>query len=226
MKFIEYPDQDMMAIDVANHLAGELNEQLMINQTASLAVPGGGTPGPIFDVLCAADLDWANVTVLLTDERWVPETDAHSNARLIRERLLTSRAAAATLLPVYTDGADPDDCIGPLEVGMRPHLPLSVLVLGMGGDMHTASLFPGSNGLKQALDDDAPSYYPIQQDGAGVVNWRMSMTLPVLNGAMNKHLVITGTDKRAALERAQQINDPMLAPISGVLQGMTVHWAE
>lgn len=226
MKLIEYPDQDMMMIDVANQLAGELNEALMIHDAASFAVPGGSTPGPMFDVLCAADIEWHNVTVLLTDERWVPEDHEHSNARLIRERLLVNRAAAADLMPVYSEGADPDDCIGPLSLGLQPHLPLSVLVLGMGADMHTASLFPGAEGLAQGLHDLAPGYFPIRQNGSGPVNWRMTLTAPVLNGAMSKHLVITGAQKRDALERAQKIDDPMQAPVAAILPGTTVHWAE
>lgn len=226
MKLIEYPDRDMMMIDVANQLAGALKEQLMMNDQVSFAVPGGSTPGPIFDVLSAVRLDWDRVTVLLTDERWVPEDHEHSNARLIRERLLVDHAAPAQLLPVYTEGAEPDDCIGPLSVALKPHLPISVLVLGMGGDMHTASMFPGGDGLEQALHENAPAYFPVRQDGAGVVNWRMTLTAPVLNDAMSKHLVIHGAEKREALERAQQIGDPMRAPVAAILPGTTVHWAE
>ena len=57
MNLVEYADQEMMMIDLANTLAGELNSALMSNRTVSFAVPGGSTPGPLFDVLCAADLD-------------------------------------------------------------------------------------------------------------------------------------------------------------------------
>ena len=72
MNIVEYADQDMLAIDVGNVLAGELEAALLHHDTVSFAVPGGSTPGPIFDMLCAADLEWNRVHVFLTDERWVP----------------------------------------------------------------------------------------------------------------------------------------------------------
>ena len=101
MSLLEYPDRDMLAIDLANQLAGDLVAALEHKERALLVVPGGTTPGPIFDDLCAADLDWARVDVALSDERWVPESSDRSNTRLLRERLLTDRAAAARLLPMY-----------------------------------------------------------------------------------------------------------------------------
>jgi len=226
MNLIEYPDQDMMMIDVANHLAGELNEHLMVNDAASFAVPGGTTPGPIFDVLCAADLEWDKVQVLLTDERWVPESSELSNTRLVRQRLLVNRAATASFMPYYREGATPAGRIDGLTVALAPHLPISVLLLGMGADMHTASLFPGAEGLDRALSGDGGSFYPIEMPGGGAGSQRITLTAPVLDGAMSKHLVITGAQKREALERAQGIGDPMLAPICAVLGGATVHWAE
>ncbi len=99
MKIVDYADRDMLAINLANRLAGDLETALLHNETVSFAVPGGTSPGPIFDILCASDLDWARVHILLTDERWVPEDHTRSNTRLIRERLLTARAAKARFLP-------------------------------------------------------------------------------------------------------------------------------
>ena len=98
MNIQEYPDREMMMIDLANRLAGDLTNALMNHDTVSLAVPGGTTPGPVFDALCAADLHWDRVRVMLTDERWVPETSERSNTRLLRQRLFVNRAAAATAL--------------------------------------------------------------------------------------------------------------------------------
>lgn len=147
MNLIEYADRDMLAIDVANNLAGELESALLHEETVSLAVPGGTTPGPIFDVLCAADLAWDRVRIMPTDERWVPQDHPRSNARLLTERLLVNRAAAAHLLPLFAPSETPDRVLADLESQLMPVLPISVLVLGMGDDMHTASLFPGAPGL-------------------------------------------------------------------------------
>ncbi len=223
MNLIDYPDREMMAIDLANKLAGELNAALHQGARALLAVPGGTTPGPIFDDLCAADLAWDRVDVMLTDERWVPEDHARSNTRLIRERLLTDRAAAARYLPLYTPAHAPEEVLAELESVIAPQLPIAVLLLGMGADMHTASLFPGADRLKDGLAPDAPILLPMRAPGAPEP--RITLSARVLDGALSKHVVITGTDKRAALEEALSL-DPSEAPIAAVLDGATVHWAE
>ncbi|MEL6509172.1 MAG: 6-phosphogluconolactonase [Pseudomonadota bacterium] len=223
MNLIEYPDVEMMMIDLAQKLVGELNSCLMQHDWASFAVPGGTTPGPIFDVMCAADLDWERVHVMLTDERWVPEHDARSNTRLLRERLLVERAAKAQSVPLYADAPQPEDKLDQLTKAIAPELPISVMLLGMGADMHTASLFPGADRLADGLAEDAPVLLPMRADGAPEP--RITLTMPVLKGAMSRHLVITGADKREALERAKGLS-PLEAPVAAILPGTTVHWAE
>lgn len=214
MELIEYPDRDMMMIDLANHLAGELNEALMTHDRASFAVPGGSTPGPVFDALCAADLDWDRVIILVGDERRVPADHERSNERMIRERLLTSRAAAAQYVSIRPDGDKLPD--------ISAHLPLSVLVVGMGTDMHTASLFPGSPDLEAALAPDAPDLMLVEaSDG---LEPRVTLSGRVLEEAMSAHVLIAGKDKRDALERATHATR-MEAPIRTVLANATVHWA-
>lgn len=223
MKFEEYADRDMLSIDVANVLAGALKQALLHHDTVSFAVPGGTTPGPVFDDLCAADLEWDRVHVFPTDERWVAQDDPRSNARLICERLLTARAAAARFLPLYAPVADPEDVLADVETMLRPELPISVLLLGMGADMHTASLFPGAPGLESALAGDAPILSVQRPEHVDAP--RVTLNAHVLDGALSKHLVITGADKRDALERAMGL-PPEEAPINAVLSDMTVHWAE
>lgn len=223
MKILEYPDRDMLAIDVANMLAGELESGLFNHEQVSFAVPGGATPGPVYDVLCAADLDWSRVNVFLTDERWVPEDHERSNTGLLRQRLLVNRAAAARYLPLYASADRPEDVLAELETRLAPELPISVALLGMGVDMHTASLFPGADQLEAALAPDAPILMPVRVDGQPDI--RVSLTARVLNGALSKHLVIYGAEKRGALDRAMHL-PPEQAPINAVLDAMTVHWAE
>jgi len=224
MKFIEYPDREMMMIDLANVLAGELNQAVETHDSASLVVPGGTTPGPVFDTLCAADLDWDRVDVMLSDERWVPETSERSNARLVRERLLVERAARARFLPFYTGQPRPEDALDDLGRAVADKLPISVLLLGMGADMHTASLFPGADRLVAALDPHAPPVMALRP--SALAEARVTLTAPVLKGAMSTHIVIAGAEKRAALDRARDIDDPVEAPVAAVLPDATVHWAE
>ena len=149
MKLEIYPDREMLMLGLANVIAGQLADFLRRDGKATLSVPGGTTPGPIFDTLSGVDMDWANVAVVLNDERWVPESSDRSNTRLLRDRLLRGRAAQARLIPLYAPGESPEDMLPALEDGLRPHLPISVLLLGMGADMHTASLFAGADRLDE-----------------------------------------------------------------------------
>ncbi|MDJ1009628.1 MAG: 6-phosphogluconolactonase [Paracoccaceae bacterium] len=222
MKLVEYPDREMMMMDLANTLAGELNSCLMRHDHASFAVPGGSTPGPMFDVLSGAHLDWARVHVMLTDERWVPEDHRRSNTGLLRRHLLQGRAAAAQYVPIRADTETPEEAIEALAEAIRPEMPVSVMLLGMGTDMHTASLFPGADRLADALAKDAPPLMAMRAPGAEEP--RITLTAPVLTGAMSVHVLIAGADKRAALEQAQGLQ-PSEAPIALVLKDATVHWA-
>ena len=222
-KFVEYADREMLALDLANLIAGELRTALSQSDSATLAVPGGTSPGPVFDDLCAVDLDWNRVNVMLTDERWVPEDSDRSNTRLLRERLLTDKAAAANLLPLYAPYDTPEEGLGELAKGIEAQLPLSVVLLGMGADMHTASIFPEADKLDEALAPNAPVLLPMRAPGAPEP--RITLSAEALDGAMSKHILIFGAEKRAALENAKG-KAPKDAPINAVLNGATVHWAE
>ena len=223
MELHEYPDREMLMLRLAQRIASELGESLRGQGRATLSVPGGTTPGPVFDTLSGADLDWANVAVVLNDERWVPEDSPRSNTRLLRERLLVGRAAAASLLPLRMDAPTPEDGLEGLSAGLAPHLPISVLLLGMGEDMHTASLFPGADNLENALRRDAPPLMAMRAEAAGEP--RITLTAPVLQSALRVHVLITGAAKRDALERAVKL-DPREAPIACVLDQAQVHWAQ
>jgi 6-phosphogluconolactonase len=212
-----------MLLRLADVIAGQLGEFLRRDGSATLSVPGGTTPGPIFDTLSGVELDWANVAVVLNDERWVPESSERSNTRLVRQRLIRGRAAQARLVPLYAPAETPEEMLPALEDGLRPHLPISVLLLGMGADMHTASLFPGADRLAEALSPQAPLLLPMRAEAAGEP--RITLTAPVLRDAFHIHLLITGPEKRAALERAMTLT-PMEAPVRAVLDNATVHWAE
>jgi len=205
MEFQEYADIEMMMMRLADQLASELKNALLTHDEASLAVPGSTTPGPVFDNLCDARIDWSRVRVLLTDERWVPESSDRSNTRLIRERLLTGRAADAIYVPLYADAPTPEDKLAELENGLAPALPLSVVLLGMGADMHTASIFPGADQLGRALNGDDSL---VAMRAPGAPEPRITLSAKVLKQAMNRHILIVGDEKRAALEKPARCHLP------------------
>lgn len=222
MNLIEYTNCDEMMAQVAETLTGALEKALSERAVVSFAVPGGTTPGPLFDALARTDLEWSRVHVLLTDERWVPETDAQSNAALVRARLLTKAAANARFTPYYRAENTPVQAAQALSTELSALLPLDVLLLGMGADMHTASLFPKAEGLTEALVDTAPMFLPVAVAGQKIK--RFTLTAPVLRNAQQTHLLIVGADKRAALLRASGLPEAQ-APVQTVLKNATIHWS-
>ena len=95
MQLIEYPDREKLASELASQIIGDHNAALSHQPRATLVVPGGTTPGPIFDLLCAATINWNAVDIMLSDERWVPETSERSNTRLLKQRLFVNQAKEA-----------------------------------------------------------------------------------------------------------------------------------
>ena len=222
MMFVEYPDRDFLALALADRIASQLRRALEVQDRATLCVPGGTTPGPVFDLLSAADLDWARVDVLLNDERWVGEDSPRSNTALVKSRLLQGRAGVAHLVPLYAPAPQPEDRLDDLSRAVQAVLPLTVLLLGMGADMHIASLFPGADRLEEALAADAPPLMALRAEAA--TEPRITLTAPALRDAMHCHLLILGAEKRAALERAASLPETE-APVRVVLSHATIHWA-
>lgn len=220
--FLEYNDREELVSSVAKILAYDLIASIKDRENVMFSVPGGSTPGPIFDKLCEFDLDWRRVSIILNDERWVPESNERSNTKLLRERLLIKKATLATYIPMYSDTITPELGIPKLKKRVDPNLPISVLLFGMGADMHTASLFPGGDNLDKALSNNAPTLLPMR--AAGAMEARMTLTAQVLNSSRFKHLVIFGEEKRKAFEKAIDLPNS-IAPVSAILPGASVHWA-
>lgn len=215
-----YPDRGTLMRDLAELVADQLRAAHATNDRATLAVPGGTTPGPFLEALSEADLVWRDIRVLPTDERLVSELSSRSNLRLIRETLARNRAAEAHLVPLH------EPILGTMTGRVQAALPLDVLVLGMGADMHTASLFPDAPDLAAALAPDAPALVEVHP--AGQPEARLTLTAPVIRGASVIHILITGEEKLAALERALADGPVAEAPVRVALTApcpVTVHYA-
>ena len=133
-----YKDRKELVSSVTKILASDLIASIKDRKNIMFSVPGGSTPGPIFDKLCEFDLDWKRVSIILNDERWVSESNERSNTKLLRERLLIKKATLASYISLYSDTITPELGIPTLKKRIEPNLPISVLLFGMGTDMHTA----------------------------------------------------------------------------------------
>ena len=218
---------EALAERLAGDVAARLEQALGRRGRASLVVSGGGTPKPFFRHLSAAAIDWSGVVVTLADERWVAPGHPSSNETLVRETLLEGAAAAARLVGLYARTGTPEQGLDLIaeHLGEVPR-PFDVVVLGMGGDGHTASLFPDAPELERGMDErERPvvAMHPPSVDEA-----RVTLTRAALVDSEARFLHLVGEDKRHVLERALA-DEPRLAPIARVLderpEGVAIYWS-
>jgi len=151
VKFNMHDRGDIVA-DAALAIASILRQAIITNGRASLMVSGGSSPKPLYALLSNADLEWSKVTISLVDERWVNSGQVGSNEDFIRQNLIQNKAAKAKFFGLKTDA--PTVAAGLSEAEARFEAlakPFDICIMGMGGDAHTASWFPNSGGLAEAL---------------------------------------------------------------------------
>jgi len=209
---------------IAAHVADALRAAIAARGLASLAVSGGKSPIPLFEALREQDVDWAKVTVVLVDERVVPRDHEASNTALVARHLLQGKAAAAHFCPFFRElapvfNAEVLETLVSDATGRITDLPwpLDVVVLGMGEDAHTASLFPGAPGFDHAITTrDRLAWVLPEQAPIPAPHARLSFTLHALLQARELLLSIRGETKLVVYRRAAEKADPTL-PISLIL---------
>ncbi len=215
MTIYHFNDMDAQMRGLCDAVRGELAGALATRGRAVLAVPGGRTPAPFFEMLAGCgDLDWRNIVVLLTDERCVADDSPRSNGRLLRASLLQNHAGVAQYVPIY-DHACGDSGGGLAD--LAGVLPLDVCVVGMGADAHTASLFADSPELGKALADDAPALVRVSAPSMG--EDRVTLSAGALRSAASVHILMSGADKYTALQTAMLAGEVADAPIRVILHG-------
>lgn len=224
-----FPDRQALAHALSGEIEVDLEEAIEVRGAGSLVVSGGGTPVRLFGQLRDEKLDWSKVRVTLADERWVETSADASNERLVRETLLVGPAAAAHFVglknPAPTPEAGADWATRALT---RVPRPFDVVVLGMGDDGHTASLFPGSMALARALD---PAAAPacIAVNALAPPHARVSLNLAALLDSRRIVLHIEGESKWQVYQRARQPGPATELPVRAILHQkevpVDVYWA-
>ena len=222
-----FEDADLLTDALAIRIQTDLANAIAKKGAATLAVSGGNTPKPLFGKLAAnGDIQWSKVTVMLVDERWVDDQSPASNQTLVKAHLLQNHAAKANYLSVKDVSLAITDAVADIAASVRPYLPLDVVILGMGNDAHTASLFPCSKELADGLN--------LQNDAVMLATTpttapheRISLTLKSIVGASSVYLHITGAEKRHVLAEAIASGNAMEKPIAAVAKhaDLQLMWA-
>ncbi|WP_312954043.1 6-phosphogluconolactonase [Pseudomonas songnenensis] len=217
-------DPQRQAALMADCVAGALAYAVQTHGIASLVVSGGRSPILFFEELSKRELNWTKVQISLADERWIPTGEPASNEGLVRRHLLQNAASEARLIGLYQPADSLAQAAALAERALEQlQRPIDVLVLGMGDDGHTASLFPGNPNLAHALRPDCPERcLPMQAPVEPQA--RLTMTFPLLSCARMQCLAIQGSDKLETL-RAALHADPLQMPIRAFLHSpLEIYW--
>lgn len=198
----------------------------------AMALSGGHTPRRLYQLLAeeyGERISWSRVHLFWGDERYVPPSDPRSNYGLAQQELIARiRIPRENVHPIPTSFADPEDAARAYEQMLReyfrnPWPDFNVVLLGLGPDGHTASLFPGSPAVSEQSRWVAVGGAPVDP------HLRLTLTLPVLNHAAHVYFLASGADKAEPLRRALATPpDPISCPASAVrpIEGSIVWWVD
>jgi len=219
MEVLRYPDAATAAEACGQHILALLAGAIVKRQRATLAVSGGSSPLPMFELFSKSGFRWEQVDVFWVDERCVPPSDPLSNFRLANESWLTpAKVPAGNIHRVATE-LEPRAAALDYGEKLRAFLPFDVIHRGMGPDAHTASLFPGEPLIEDHTGLAAAVWVEKMQQ------WRVTLLAGVLEAARHTAVLATGLDKAAAFEAVLRgPYDPMKWPAQIGASGADVTW--
>ena len=225
----QFPSRNELDSALADSVQQILSEAIKHKGKASIAVSGGSTPKGLFSILSHCDLEWSKVTITLADERWVPLDSIDSNTRLVHENLLQNKAAAAKFFHLKQGEELNEETLSDLNVAANTTLlPLDVLILGMGEDGHTASLFPCSEQITEGLSQDNESAL-LKVLPTTAPHQRISFSFAALSKSKHTFLHLCGENKQVVLNQALEGQDSFEMPIRAFLHhpslNTQVYWA-
>jgi 6-phosphogluconolactonase len=230
MELRTFPDRQTLVNELAEHIAAALNTDIAEHGRASLVVSGGSTPVPLFERLSTREFPWQKVVITLADERWVEPISSDSNEALVRRHLLQHRAIDAIFVGLKNAAATAEEGEAKCEDRLNDiPQPFTVVILGMGNDGHTASLFPCAVAQLAHATDMHCGKLCTKVSPQTAPHERMSLTLPAILSAKEILLHITGPDKKAVLEKALADGPSETMPIRFILRQQAVpvlvYWA-
>ena len=225
---LEFGSREELDKTLAHDVAKALAQSLESKGRGTLAVSGGKTPTGFFGQLSREEIAWQDVTITLADDRCVPEDSEDSNARLVRDVLLQNRAATAHFEPLSSACDEPDTQRLESHFRRQGYLPLDALVLGMGNDGHTASLFPCAPTIALLMQQNCTCLFAKVQPATAP--WkRVTFTPPALLEAGRIFLHVVGMEKLTVLEKAVTGSILTEMPIRAFLldpaRHITIYWA-
>jgi len=215
--FKSFDSKESLVEELSLNIIKLLKEAIIKNGRASLLVSGGNTPKALFQKLSTMDFPWEQVTISLVDDRWLPSSHKDSNELLIKENLLKNKASKAKFVGMYIENKTAFESDTQCSNLYKEKVyPFDVIILGMGNDSHTASLFPNNKKLERAYDlENKNLCISIKPETAPYE--RMSLTLRGILSAKNIILHIEGEEKLKVYKKALNSNDIFETPISAVL---------
>ena len=224
--FYSTNNSESLASDLCQSIGEILTEAIRKRGRASMAVSGGGTPTPLFKEFSLLSIDWAKVDLTLVDDRWVDAKNSDSNELLVRTHLIKNKATKVNFIPLKNDSKTAKEGQKISEEMLKNiTLPFDVVVLGMGSDGHTASLFPCSEELPNAMDLNNSNYL-ISTSPKTAPYQRLSLTARVIIDAKNVFLHLNGSSKLHTLESAMEYKDSSRMPIYTFLEnGLSIYWS-
>ena len=211
----KFENASALNVEFAEEIASKLQQGIDQNGSASLLVSGGNTPKALFNVLKSKDIDWSRVFIALVDDRWVELDDSASNETMVRDNLLQDKAESATFVGMKTEHNDAFEAVATVtnNLSVIP-TPFDVVILGMGEDGHTASIFPCCDQLEEGLSTTAPI---LASEPQTAPHQRMTFSKAALLNSKQLYLHLVGESKEAVLKQVTQLNDERLAPINAFL---------